>query len=62
MPRFFQHIERPKEDAINKKMKSNFGQVTELKYIDDISDPDMIMYYFKDGSCCNREFIAPWNE
>lgn len=62
MPRFFQHIERPKEDALNKKMKSNFGQVTELKYIDDISDPDMIMYYFKDGTCCNREFIAPWSE
>ena len=61
MPRFFQHIERPKEDAL-KKMKSNFGEVTRLKYIDDISDPDMIMYYFEDGTYCNRDYIAQWDE
>lgn len=61
MPRFFQHIERPKDD-VKKGMKSNFGQVTRLRYIDDISDPEMIMYYFEDGSYCNRDFIAPWDE
>lgn len=43
-------------------MKTNFGEVTRLKYIDDISDPDMIMYYFEDGTYCNRDFIATWDE
>ena len=52
MPRIFQHIE---------KGADNLGKVTRLKYIDDISDPDMTLYYFEDGTYCNSEFIAPYD-
>lgn len=52
MPRFFQHIE---------KGADNLGKVTRLKYIDDLSDPDMTLYYFEDGTYCNSEFIAPYD-
>ena len=48
MPRFFQHLEPG----------DNLGKITKLKYIDDISDDDMILYYFEDGTFCNSEFIA----
>ena len=48
MPRFFQHIEPG----------DNLGKITKLKYIDDISDDDMILYFFEDGTFCNAEFIA----
>ena len=53
MPRFFQHIQ---------KGENNLGKVTRLKYIDDISDPDMVLYYFEDGSYCNSEFICQFDE
>ena len=52
MPRFFQHID---------KSSGDLGKVTRLKYIDDVSDPDMILYHFEDGSYCNSEFIAPYD-
>ncbi len=51
MPRIFQHIEKG----------DKLGKVTRLKYIDDISDPDMTLYYFEDGTYCNSEFIAPYD-
>ena len=35
--------------------------MTRLKYIDDLSDPDMTLYYFEDGTYCNSEFIAPYD-
>ena len=30
-----------------------------MKYIDDITDDDMILYYFEDGTKCNPDMIAP---
>lgn len=52
MPRFFQHIE---------KGQDNLGKITRLKYIDDITDPEMVLYYFEDGTYCNEDFIAPYD-
>lgn len=46
--RFYQHI----------VPGDNLGKVTRLKYIDDISDDELILYYFEDGSKCSSEFIA----
>ena len=50
--RFYQHI-LPGDDL---------GKVTRLKYIDDISDDELILYYFEDGSKCSSEFIADVEE
>lgn len=36
----------------------DLGKVTRLKYIDDVSDDDLILYYFTDGTKCSSEFIA----
>ena len=48
MARFFQHLEPG----------DNIGKITRLKYIDDISDDELILYYFEDGSKCSSEFIS----
>lgn len=48
MARFFQHLE-----------PGDFlGKVTQLQYIDDISDDELTLYYFTDGTKCSSEFIA----
>lgn len=52
MPRFFQHVE-PGELQ---------GKVTRLKYIDDVSDDELILYYFEDGTKCNKDYIGSTNE
>jgi len=49
MARFFQHLEAG----------DKLGKITKLKYIDDITDDDMILYYFEDGTKCNPDMIAP---
>ena len=46
--RYFQHLN---------ENNSDFQKVTTLDIIDDSGD--MIMYYFKDGSKCNKNYIAP---
>lgn len=49
--RYFQHL--------NSNDRFTFQKVTELDFIDDTGE--MTMYYFKDGSKCNKDFIAPVN-
>lgn len=49
-PRFFQHLNENDPD---------FQKVTTLEYID--NSDGMNLYYFKDGSKCNKSFIAPVN-
>jgi len=51
MARYFQHINS--EDDL-------FQNVTELEMIDN-SDPNFIMFYFKDGSKCTKQFIGEVN-
>lgn len=51
MARFYQHLDKDE----------NLGKVTQLLYIDDITDEDMTLYYFADGTKCNEEFIAEYN-
>src|SRR5574344_602690 len=36
----------------------NMGKIVRLKYIDDISDDELILYYFSDNTKCSSEFIA----
>ena len=48
--RFFQHLNENDTD---------FQKVTTLEYVD--NSDDFTMYYFKDGSKCNKRFIAPVN-
>lgn len=50
--RYFQHLNPQDKD---------FQKVTELREIDD-TDPNFILYYFKDGSKCNKDFIGELNE
>lgn len=52
MAKFYQHLEPG----------DNLGKVTQLDYIDDISDDDLILYRFKDGTACSKEFIAAPDE
>lgn len=52
MARFFQHIEPGK----------NLGKITRLKYIDDVSDDELVLYVFEDGSKCSSEFISSYGE
>lgn len=52
MKRYFQHLN------VN---DDNFGQVTELDFIDN-SDPTFILYHFKDGTKCNELFIGKLND
>lgn len=53
MPRYFQHI-----DSTNDTL---FCKVTELAYIDDVSDPDMVLFVFTDGTKCNKALTAVVN-
>ncbi len=55
MAKFYQHLEILENDTVNQK-------VTKLKYIDDISDDEMTLYYFEDGSKCNELFIGTVKE
>lgn len=48
--RYFQHLN---------ENESDFQQVTTLDYID--NSDGFLMYYFKDGSKCNKSYIAPVN-
>lgn len=48
--RYFQHLNENDTD---------FQKVTTLEYID--NSEGFLMYYFKDGSKCNKNFIAPVN-
>lgn len=48
--RFFQHLN---------ENNSDFQKVTTLDFID--NSDGFVMYYFKDGSKCNKNFIAPIN-
>lgn len=51
MALFYQHVDFTQEETM--------GKVTKLKYIDDISDDEMILFYFEDGTHCSEDFIAP---
>ena len=48
MAKFYQHF-----------TGDNLGKIVTLKYIDDVSDDDFILYFFTDGSKCNKEYVAP---
>jgi hypothetical protein len=48
MARFYQHL----------TPGDNMGKIVRLKYIDDISDDELILYYFSDNTKCSSEFIA----
>ena len=48
--RFFQHLN---------EQDDNFQKVTTLDYID--NSEGFTMYYFKDGSRCNKQYIAAVN-
>lgn len=48
--RFFQHLN---------EQDDNFQKITTLDYID--NSEGFTMYYFKDGSKCNKQYIAPVN-
>ena len=48
--RYFQHLN---ENDLN------FQKITTLDFID--NSEGFIMYYFKDGSKCNKSYIAPVN-
>ena len=37
------------------------GKITRLKYIDDISDDELIIYMFEDNSKCSEDYIAEIN-
>jgi len=51
MAKFYQHMQ-PGE---------NLGKITRLKYIDDISDDELIIYVFEDKSKCSEDYIAEIN-
>lgn len=51
MAKFYQHMEPG----------TNLGKVTQLKYIDDISDDELILYVFKDGTKSDESYIAEVN-
>ncbi|WQJ53629.1 MAG: hypothetical protein [Wendovervirus sonii] len=51
MARYFQHIDSDDTD---------FQKITELELIDN-SDPNSVMFYFKDGSKCFKQYIADIN-
>lgn len=52
MSKFYQHVE-PGDMQ---------GKITRLKYIDDISDDELILYYFEDGTKCSSEYIGGTDE
>ena len=51
MALFYQHVDFTQEETM--------GKVTKLKYIDDVSDDEMVLFYFEDDTHCSEEFIAP---
>ena len=51
MGRFYQHLE----------FGEQLGKITRLKYIDDISDDELILFYFVDGTKCSTQFIMDWD-
>lgn len=51
MAKFYQHMQ-PGE---------TLGKITRLKYIDDISDDELIIYVFEDKSKCSEGYIAEVN-
>ena len=51
MAKFYQHMQ-PGE---------TLGKITKLKYIDDISDDELIIYVFADNSKCSETYIAEIN-
>ena len=51
MAKFYQHMQ-PGE---------TLGKITKLKYIDDISDDELIIYVFADNSKCSEAYIAEIN-
>jgi hypothetical protein len=51
MGRFYQHLE----------FGEQLGKITRLKYIDDISDDELILFYFIDGTKCSTQFIMDWD-
>lgn len=53
MPKFFQGFD---------PTKLSFNKVIKLKYIDDVSDEDCIMYVFENGEECNQQFIGTVDE
>lgn len=55
MSKFYQHLEIIDNNTSNTK-------VTKLKYVDDISDDEMTLYVFEDGSKCNEQFIGTVKE
>lgn len=52
MSKFYQHVEPG----------DNQGKITKLKYIDDISDDELILYCFEDGTKCSSEYIGTVEE
>ena len=51
MAKFYQHMQ-PGEQL---------GKITRLRYIDDISDDELILYVFEDKTKCSEEYIAEIN-
>lgn len=39
----------------------DLGKITVLKYIDDVSDDDFVMYVFEDGTKCDEQYVAEIN-
>lgn len=52
MARYFQHLNSNSD---------LFQTVTKLEYIDN-TDPDFVLFYFADGTKCNKEFIGKMND
>jgi hypothetical protein len=51
MAKFYQHMQPG----------DSLGKITRLKYIDDISDDELIIYVFEDKSKCSETYIAELN-
>lgn len=50
MAKFYQHFNTTNEKTL--------GKVVKLKYIDDISDDDLNLYHFDDGTYCSEDCIG----
>lgn len=51
MAKFYQHMQPG----------DTLGKITRLRYIDDISDDELILYVFEDKTKCSEDFIAEIN-
>lgn len=51
MAKFYQHMQPG----------DTLGKITKLKYIDDISDDELILYVFEDNTKCDESYIAEVN-